>query len=224
MKKTATILALCAVLLACTTTDKAVDRATAPEPVDNDRNLVYSSVSVWAPADGASAMMSWHGCGGNLNCQVSRMEHSGASRQAIEFVKSIDGDGFLTMFLEKGRVDLGEIIYPNRANTNQAYVMLNGTPKLVSTELDRSAPIDISQDPHYPKVKERYAELALWGASAEFVALKRAADGGQRFLFSYPLIDGCHACGIPWSAQIEFRFGVDGMFKGIKLVKLYRAP
>jgi uncharacterized protein YecT (DUF1311 family) len=159
-------------------------------------------------------------CASEIKCILTYLEKSGASKPSIDFVKKMEGEGYLESFQEKGRVDIGTVTFPGRANTNEAYVLLNGIPALVSTELYDSLHIDISRDPNYSKLKKQYPELDVWGASAEFIQEKSNSEGGQNFVFSYYLVNGCHACGISWNALVEFNFSQNGKFNGVKFLKL----
>jgi hypothetical protein len=46
------------------------------------------------------------------------------------------------------------------------------------------------------------------------------SDGGQSFIFVYPLVNGCHACEVEGTAEIVFKFDRDGIFKGTSLLRL----
>ena len=136
-------------------------------------------------------------------------------------------------FREMGRVDLGSVEFPFRANTNTAFFLLNGSPSLISTELgcsvgggawhqpcQRKGAVDISQDPNYSRLKSQYPNLELWLAGADFKSAQAKADGGQHFIFSYILVNGCHACYVGSRAEVAFDFDSNGKFTGTKLLKL----
>ena len=48
-------------------------------------------------------------------------------------------------------------------------------------------------------------------------------DGGQRFIFLYPIRDYCHACEIVGYAEVAFDFDASGNFLGPRLLSLYEA-
>lgn len=155
----------------------------------------------------------------NTTCVGSSLKKWGASPAAIQFSKDIKNEGFLTVFQEKGVVDLGEVFYPFRANTNDAYVMLNGQPKIVSTEIQSIKGLE--KDPQYKTLKKKYKNLEFWGTRAELVKVNKTKTG-QDFLFNYALKDGCNACGTPWSAQVAFRFNPKGQFLGSQFIKIVK--
>jgi len=179
---------------------------------------IYSSASVWKSGEENDELSAWRECDGP-NCVLAFMKKSGASEESMNFVRKIDGEGYLETFEEKGRVDIGHVAFPARANTNEAYVFLNGSPSFISTELGWHA-LDISRDPNYSKLKKQYPELQVWPAGARFISVGAGSHGGQRFIFSYYLVNGCHACGVDWVARVAFDFSRDGKFKGIKVLKL----
>lgn len=203
----------------------------------------YSSSAVWNSISESKAYTIFQDCRTNtndrlneLNCDLAKMKQSGASQEAMSFVKQFtapeESIGWLSEFKEKGRVDLGVLQFANRANTNDAYVLLNGNPSLVSTELGctvgggawhqpcQSMDVDISHDQNYPQLKKQYPKLMLWPAGADFKSMQSNSDGGQRFIFGYPIMNGCHACEVVGGAEIAFDFSGDGTFKGTKLLGL----
>ena len=44
--------------------------------------------------------------------------------------------------------------------------------------------------------------------------------GGQRFIFSFVLLNGCHACEVAGYARVAFDFSPAGKFLGTKLLRL----
>lgn len=179
----------------------------------------YSPATVWTPPKGDD-FSGWRTCNGNQACLIGYLKKSGASRQAIAFLEADNDGGYLSSFKEMGRVDLGVVTYPGRANTNEAYVLLNGVPPLVTTELIDS--VDISRARGYSALKKKYRALEMWGAGARFVSAADTRGHGQRFVFAYELVDGCHACGTQHVAHVAFDFDRAGRFKGTKLIKLTR--
>lgn len=181
---------------------------------------MFSSASVWTPKktypDGIYCS--------DLNCILEYMKKLGASDDALHFTRKIapevlGSDGYLETFEDKGRVDLGFVGFPTRANTNGAYVFLNGSPSVVSTE-QRVDQLDISGDPNYPMLKKQYPQLRIWGGGAGFVSEHANTDSGQRFILDYDIVNFCHACGVGWKAHVAFDFGKDGTFEGKKFLKL----
>ena len=152
------------------------------------------------------------------DCIVSVMQASGASPQAIEFTELLEWDAYMSSFEEYGIVDLAGISYPVRANDNFQYVLVNGKPQIVHVEDVWS--IDIRQDSNYPALAQQYPNLTVWGGDNSFVSMEQLPEGGQRFIFSYALVDYCHACQTGHSAVIAFDFDNTGQFLGTTLLYL----
>lgn len=154
-------------------------------------------------------------------CLRRLMERTRAGGQARDVLSGLNGEGFMSAFRPMGRVDLATMTLPGRANTNEVPYLVNGRPWLVSTELD--APPDISGDPAYPALRAAFPRLELWPSGAAFRAMDRLPDGGQRFVFAYPLLDGCHACTLGGYALIAHDFGPEGGYRGARLLGLEAA-
>lgn len=155
-------------------------------------------------------------------CLTRVMRQTGASQQALAFCSLLDGEGYMRAFHPKGLVNLAIAEFPLRANTNEAAILVGGTPPLVSSELADTA-VTLNADPLYPALKQRFPDLELWPASATFRAMKRLPDGGQSFEFAYPLRNGCHACALAGYALVALDFGPDGIYRGPRLIRLEHA-
>ena len=153
------------------------------------------------------------------DCLPRLMRETKATPQALAINQRLDGDGFMSAFRPMGRVDLATMTFPLRANTNEAAFLVNGTPPLVSTELDEPS-VDIAADPAYAALRQAFPEMTLWPTNAGFRRLETLPDGGQGFVFAYPLLDGCHACALAGHALISLDFGPDGTYRGPRLLCL----
>ncbi|TXH68467.1 MAG: hypothetical protein E6Q83_13670 [Thiothrix sp.] len=152
-----------------------------------------------------------------VTCLAEGMKKAGASTAAIDVMKSLKGDGYLMQFTEKGSIDLGTMAYPLRANTNEAAVLLMPN-KLISTELNSVPPFN--KDPKYATLKKKYPNLDIWPNSAQFNNMKKLSSGDTRFVFNYPVVDGCHACGISWHAEVALDVTQAGNLKTPQFLRL----
>ncbi|MHC1711001.1 MAG: hypothetical protein AB9872_02460 [Solidesulfovibrio sp.] len=174
--------------------------------------------AVWTmPDDGWSACLK-HSQDAST-CLQKLMRRQRATPEALAVNRLLEGEGFMSAFREMGRVDLATMTFPLRANTNQASFLVNGTPALVSTELDGQA-VDIASDPAYAELKRAFPEMELWPTSADFRTMNTLEDGGQGFVFAYPLLNGCHACALAGYALVTLDFGPDGVYHGPRLLRL----
>lgn len=180
---------------------------------------VYSADSVWQVKEqqAFTALMSCDTAASA--CVAKQMKQMGASDSALKFSAAINNEGYLLKFQEKGKVDLGTVVYPFRANTNTAYVLLNGQPSLVDTEINKLAGLE--QDGSFKQLKKQYKNLEFWGTNAQFVNINKT-KAGTNYVFNYLLKDGCRACAAPAAAQVEFRFNGQGKFLGTQFIKIVK--
>jgi hypothetical protein len=157
-------------------------------------------------------------------CVVSIMQRAGASPAATAFTTMLKGEGYLDDFRKMGRVDLASVAYPTRANDNEEFLLVNGIPRVVHVDHpENSKHIDIKKDPLYPSLVRKFPNLEL-GSHADFEAMRRLPGGGQRFVFSLGLLNGCHACKVGSYAQIAFDFDTAGRFLGTRSLGLSKGP
>jgi hypothetical protein len=160
-------------------------------------------------------------CDEDLECLMKVMKQGGASPQAMAFTRMMKANCYLEKFTKTGKVDLAYVFFPSRANTNGAYVLVNGSPPMVSTENVEQFSIDITKDPLYTSLSRKYRELGLWDP-AVFKQMETLPDGGQRFIFAYALINGPHAGKQVGWVLVAFDFDGQGRFLHSKLVRLTR--
>jgi hypothetical protein len=170
--------------------------------------------SIWHPLGEEDRLTRLHECSRETRteCVTAIMQDSGASRQAMEFFSTTGW--FLGDFQEMGRVDLGTVIDPWRANENVQYAFLNGTPLVVHPE-EEVQPVAIQLDPDYDLLVASFPDLFLWPGLGLLEALSTTEGGGQRFVIQFRLVDGCHACETGYRARVAFDFGVDGTYLGV---------
>ena len=204
-------LLFCMVLLALATSAQAAD------PGKNSRDKLFGPQDVWTlPFEALSACEAKNPA--STTCLTQVMKETGASKQALALNKMLEGDGYMSGFQPMGRIDLATCFFPSRANSNEVLFMVGGSPSLVSSELD--ADINIKADPAYPGLKKKFPDLELWTSGASFAKMDILPNGGQRFVFEYPLVNGCHACAQAGDALIAHDFDQDGTYKGPRLIRL----
>ncbi|RPH56237.1 MAG: hypothetical protein EHM81_13415, partial [Chloroflexi bacterium] len=154
-----------------------------------------------------------------LGCVVAVMQAAGASRQAVDFTRLVYGHAYLESFLETGKVDVARMVVLPRPNDILQYVMVNGAPRVVYAA-DDLGQVDITQAPNYPALLKKYPGLTLWESLNLFEGVEQLPGGGQRFIFRYDLVDGCHICRTGASAFVAFDFDRAGQFLGTTLLYL----
>lgn len=175
--------------------------------------------AVWEPSQQGYDNM--FGCMSTENweaCLQTVMANDGASMAAVAFVQRMNGQGYLYRFEEHGRVDAGILVIPFAANDNGQWLLLNGIPAVF--EVRSSSSLDISQHPDYRRLAALFPQVIPWEGDNQFEGVSPLEGGGQRFVFTYPLVNGCHACDMLGVARVAFDFAPDGAFLGNSLVRI----
>ena len=165
-------------------------------------------------------------------CVMDIMQDTDASRASIEFFQ--ETGWFMIDYEDFGRIDLGTILLPWRANANQQYVLLNGDPDIVFVE-DTAAELSFTDDPSYGDLTAAI-EAATPPNGAPSAALEISAGDnafedefdlpidGQQFVFQFEIVDGCRACGTGYNERIAYDFSQQGVFIGAFLSGACRGP
>ncbi len=180
--------------------------------------------AIWDPVDDGARLLRIQKCAMPrlTECAIATMEELGASPQALQFFRTTGW--FLSDFQEMGKVDLGSIVDPWRANSNGDFALLNGTPSVVLAEAEgRPVEVAIERDPAYDTLITEFPDLLLWPPDNVFEAFGPSADGGQRFILQFYLVNGCHACVTGYMARVAMDFASDGTYSFPRLLGLCRA-
>ena len=157
-------------------------------------------------------------------CFVAQMRAAGASEAALAFAKRTDNQGYATSFRDAGKVDLVYAQYPYRANENSLAFLVNGEPPMI--DVDDVSGVDqknLGTNAAYAALLLKYPNLAIFpaerqpGLGPSPVARR---SGGQTFVVTYVLKDGCHACAVVGDARIGFQFDVEGRFVGTDVLRV----
>lgn len=166
-------------------------------------------------------------------CVEQIMQSAGASEEAIAFFNSTEL--FLVDFRPMGKVDLGLTVDPWMANSNQQYVLLNGIPSPIypGDELEKHAlSMKLDLDPAYPALAAAFPpppnypgsepNLSADSARGVFAWASTSPQGGQRFVFSFLVDNGCRACLTRYSLLVAFDFDSSGGYVGPTFLGLCR--
>jgi hypothetical protein len=153
-----------------------------------------------------------------LDCGIAVLERTGATPGALAFVRELNGEGYMSAFQEKGHVDFVEVNYPARANDNSGYALVNGIPSVVRAD-DWTLLKPIHQEVLQSEIGRQHPQALLWTSHALFETLEPGPSGGQRFIFSYDLLD-CHACPQLAFAFVAFDFDDTGRFLEPRLLSV----
>ncbi|MGH2759060.1 MAG: hypothetical protein ACRDKJ_05785 [Actinomycetota bacterium] len=198
----------------------AVVAVLRPDPTSDE---VFTREAVWRIDDETAQELfecgtNTGGKGGETECSLGVMEAGGASEEAQSFFR--ETHWFLTAFRESGVVDIGGVVVPWRANANDDYLLVNGSPSFVTVEREAPPVALFGQDPAYEPLREAVNrtddipdedDLVLWETDEVFEAVRRG-DGKLRFVFQWSLKDACHACDTGYSARVALEFARDGTY------------
>jgi hypothetical protein len=166
------------------------------------------------------------GCA-NTSCVVSVMQKAGASRQAIAFMRLLNGVGYMNSFREMGKVDLARYTFSSPTMYNdEGILLINGTPQVIFADDPKYFEhINIKRDPLYTPLVRKFPNIDNWYYSGVgFETMEKLPNGGQRFIFSSNLHNGCHGCEVGGLAHIAFDFDSEGNFLRTKLLRLSTLP
>lgn len=195
------------------------------------QNLLISSTkriddsAIWDCAKIDGCLEKWHNCP-DFSCAANLMQQYGAAPEAVSFINLLSDKGYLNQFKKMGRIGLGTVVFPDRANTNEAYYLLNGTPAIVSVEISQEQEQKITEefkkDRLYKEMEEKYPNIWFWGFASEFVKKEMLFNGTERFVFQYNFVNGCRICETEYRGQIGFNFNLKGEFIGEKFISIVR--
>jgi hypothetical protein len=180
--------------------------------------------AVWNPD--TSAVRALHQCSPpTMTCVQGVMEQAGASEDAIAFYHLTGW--FLGDIQDTGVVQLGTVVNPWRANENSQPALLGGTPAVVMPEIEiETANLagSVQRDPNYQAVAAAHPDAMFWGHGPRFEGIDTSPQDGPRFVFVYPVLDGCHACAVLAGVRLGFDFAPDGSYTGAHLLSVEPAP
>jgi hypothetical protein len=191
--------------------------------------------AVWQmPADFVSAAKpACEKTPGDVKCLIDRMEKAGASSHAVAFTRELykqsKGDfGIMSGYQEQGALAFAWVIYPLRANTNNGLLLVNGKPAMVNLEdlrlLDTKT---MERSFQFQDLKNQFPKVTIWPGDRDgktWPTAEAGRNGGNMFVLSYPLRDGCRACSNAGSAIFTWNFDAAGKFTGTAFQGLIAPP
>ncbi len=178
---------------------------------------IMTAAAVWHPA--ADFLTDFHAqcdglSGGAFDaCFAAAMAKAGASQAALDFTRNLGDQGYLRALDQTGGpIAIAHAVFPFRANENDAWLLVNGTPPLIDVDDRQHLPLPPPRaSAAYAEIRRRYPNVGLWpgdrGASQPEVS-----QNGREIIVGYLLRDLCHACAIVGRVRYEFDFAADGNF------------
>lgn len=157
------------------------------------------------------------------NCILNTMQNHHASAQAIAFNKY--SRGWITQYKNYGKLTVIYASIPG-ADYSDGYFIINDQGEIINVD-DYAilSSIDITKNPNYQQIIQRFPSASLWpGNHQSFPDKVTSPENSPRFIFTYSLLNGCHACEIAGTATIGFDFDNDGNFLNAQLIDLTPVP
>jgi hypothetical protein len=154
-------------------------------------------------------------------CFASAMVRAGAPRAALDFTRRLGNEGYLQALAPTaGPVAVAHVTYPFRANENEAWQLVNGTPPLIDVDDRRNLSFaQMRSSAGYARIYRRYRNVTFWPGDRGAVEPEVSQDG-RGFVVGYLLRDLCHACAIVGRVRFAFDFDGGGRFLGARLVSV----
>ena len=188
-----------------------------PGPADRLAQMLGDE-DVWTFSSETIAEL--HECGRLLlACVQAVMEAHEASSNAIDFFHLTGW--FLTEVQPGSPVWIGTIVNPWRANENEQLALLGGLPAVIYPE-EEGARLSIQRSVDFASLAREHPAAMLWAAGPTLEGAE-TTDEGQRFVLSYRILDGCHACSVLGQVRTAFDFASDGTYRGMQLLGVVRA-
>lgn len=153
-----------------------------------------------------------------LECFNDAMHDVGASSQALAFNKYTNG--WITRYQQYGKIFL---IYAQvlAADYSDAIYFINTQGAVINIDdWDILQTLAYGQNLQYAELKNKYPKMFLSMSNHQSVKLASLPNNVQRFIFQYPLVNGCHACAVVGYANIGWDFDSNGNFINLSLLDI----
>jgi len=148
---------------------------------------------------------------------------SAAPPAAVAFTRSIHNEGWLRDFRKVARVDIAYVLYPFRANENQGWLLVNGSPSLVDVDnLQKLPKSEMEENLAWSQLIARSPRATLFpgdrtGATGPLAILN--PDGSEEFVVGYKVLDGCPTCAQLGVAFLGFEFNPKGKQTAMEFIE-----
>ncbi len=146
---------------------------------------------------------------------------------ALAFARSMKYEAWMRDFRAAGRVSVAKLVYQFRANENNGWLFVNGSPALFDPDDFKRLESATHGDPEWARLTARYPKAMLFpgdrsGAVGPLAILH--SDGAQEFIADYFVMDGCHACAVLGNAYFSFEFNAKGKFTAARFLGFETEP
>lgn len=156
-------------------------------------------------------------------CLLDAMQSKGANDQSIAFLKY--ASGWITEDQAHGNITIVHAFIPAADHDDGYFVISNDGTILDVDDATILNDIDITKNTAYQTIIKNYPSATIWpGNHQGFPDVTTSPQNSPRLIFTYTLLNGCHACEIAGTAKIAFDFDDDGRFLGATLIDLSPVP
>jgi len=163
-------------------------------------------------------------------CFLNAMKSTGASEEAMAFVKEFAANGlaYVRDFRDTGRVGIAYIEYLFRANDLDGVLLVNGTPPIIDVDDYKFlSQEDLRKNDDYAALLQKYPKVSVFPGDRYQTGEPKSwptADDGREFHVEYLLQDGCHACARIGTLIVGFVFDGAGEFHGPEVLQVRLNP
>ena len=186
---------------------------------------IATAAAVWRP-DGGFLAHFHSRCAARRSkafdaCFAAAMAKAGASKAALDFTGRLGNQAYLqALDPTGGPIAVAHVVYPFRANENDAWFLVNGTPPLIDVDDRRNLPFpQMRSSAVYAEIYRRDRNVTFWSGDRG-IAGPQVSQNGREIIVDYLLRDLCHACAIVGRVRYAFDFDPDGKFLGARLVSV----
>lgn len=212
----------------------------AAKPSETSPAGGFGKSAVWVPSpelvsSAKAACVSVAEAGPHAECLIQQVEKGSAPKDALKFTRELyahSGEvGTLGEIKAFGPVSFAWIVYPFREADPNGLMLLDGDSNFINPDdlakIDKSA---MQQDTVFQQWKKATPKLDMSApvrtSGSQQILYARAYNGDkpgfQRFLFSYPLTEGCRGCQGRGVANYFFDFDDKGKFLGAHFLSVTR--
>ncbi len=185
----------------------------------------------WKPVDASLGNLNCY-TNSSPDCLIDYMRANGATSQAIIFTRLIRDQlsrgtfirhGYAEKYFDFGTVNMVKVVFPfeSQGVENEDFLLVN-RKNLLNDPNDRAyfgpnsflAP---QTQPAFSQVLASYPNAIVWPVP-DFDHEENLPSGGQRFVFKYNILNGCHACDLVGIARFAFIFDSHGDYAGASVL------
>jgi predicted secreted protein len=192
------------------------------EPREPHLSHPVGADAVWQPSDEVLANIR-KVCGGDSSgeCLVQQMT-SRASPAAVEFTRSIHGEGWLRDFRKVARVDVAYVEYPFRAGSSDGWLLVNGSPAAVDVDnLQKLPKAEMAENLAWSQMIASHPGAVLFpddrNGNTDPLAIVHL-DESQEFVVAYKVLDGCATCAQLGVAFLGYEFNPKSKLTGTEFL------